>query len=472
MTMEKRAFKMSPMLLYDVISRQAGSIEKAILEIVQNAIDAKATKIELTISPDRLYAYDDGVGMSESEILEYFEVFGHSFKRDKSEYLGTFGMGRGQTFAQGRTIWRTNAHEMLIDIRSNGLDYELKGLESPIKGTEISINLYSPIVPFFVMEKLKDWLKYVHIPITVNGEKYSQVDDNEGKWYEDEDARILIDTSQRGLRIYNRGIYVKTDMGFSVRVVVITKSNLMVNFARNDIMDGCPLWHRISDKVRSHLIDVLSDPNHYHNIDTKRQVVRLISESDAKSRLGDIKAFKTGNDQWVSYNEVMSNGNVSFCGNKDSRIADTYMQRSGNIVLMNRPEYKNIFKGEGIIINSFNELTKSIKIKIKDYKPKENETELVALACRMMRVMGFNRHLKFAEREDASAWTDGKRTVWLNRNILQLPRERFIFAAYENIVHEMAHDTDTGRSNLHGEDFYHRYYDLVEASIRHLSDFI
>lgn len=473
--MENRTFKMSPHLLYDVITRQAGSVEKSVLEIVQNAIDAKATKLKLTISENEIVAEDNGQGMTKDEILQYFEVFGESSKRGQDK-LGEFGMGRGQIFAQGKTIWATSNYRMVIDIQNNGLKYVLEELSTGIQGTRITIQLSKKLVPFFVQEKLKKWLKYVPIVVEVNGEKYSQhtLEEEEGKVYENDDAKFLIDMGGRGLRVFNRGIFVKTDMSYGVSVVVVTKRNLKVNFARNDIMDDCEVYSRILGDVKNYMIKILSEAD-YHTIDSKRQVVKMISEDDdAKSVLGGIKAFKTGNDQWVSYNEIKDEGAVSFCSSREGRIADSFMQQGGGIVLVDRPDYKHIFKGssEGIEIQNFKELTKNIVISIREYHPEGDEEELANIAKQMMKQCGFNRILRFAERQDASAWTDGKNFIWLNKKYLNLPKKRFVFRAYELIVHEMAHDNDTERTDLHGEDFYQRYHELVHSSIGVLERFV
>ena len=51
-TVENRRFGMSPNLLMDVIRRQAGTLQKGVLEAVMNAVDARATEIDFN-SPAR-----------------------------------------------------------------------------------------------------------------------------------------------------------------------------------------------------------------------------------------------------------------------------------------------------------------------------------------------------------------------------------------------------------------------------------
>lgn len=73
---EARRFVMHPNLLYDVILRQAGSLEKAILEGVMNAIDAGASRCVVRLEARKVVIEDDGRGFrSRSEIEAFFETF-------------------------------------------------------------------------------------------------------------------------------------------------------------------------------------------------------------------------------------------------------------------------------------------------------------------------------------------------------------------------------------------------------------
>ena len=49
---ERRRFGMHQNLLYDVILRQAGTLQKAVLEGVMNGVDARATRIDIQITKD------------------------------------------------------------------------------------------------------------------------------------------------------------------------------------------------------------------------------------------------------------------------------------------------------------------------------------------------------------------------------------------------------------------------------------
>jgi len=148
-TPELRRFKMHPKLLMDVIRRQAGTLGKAIVEGVQNSIDAQATGVDITTERGRVVISDDGGGFpSRDEIEKFFEVFGQPHDASERKVYGTFRMGRGQMFAFGRNQWRSGQFAMEVDIEKFGLDYQLHaGLEAA-PGCRIEIALYEPSIPF------------------------------------------------------------------------------------------------------------------------------------------------------------------------------------------------------------------------------------------------------------------------------------------------------------------------------------
>ena len=78
---EQKNLKMHKKLLLDVIRKQAGSIDKAVLEGVMNSIEANATGVfaDFIIVDGKavLSIKDDGMGIStEKELIEHFETFG------------------------------------------------------------------------------------------------------------------------------------------------------------------------------------------------------------------------------------------------------------------------------------------------------------------------------------------------------------------------------------------------------------
>src|ERR1051325_290463 len=126
-TEETRRFQMHHQLLHDVILRQAGTLGKALLESVMNAVDARATRCEISLTADSVIVQDDGIGFrSREEIEQFFEVFGQPHQTGEEKVYGTFRMGRGQMFAFGHNLWKTAHFEMEVDVKRSGLDYVLR----------------------------------------------------------------------------------------------------------------------------------------------------------------------------------------------------------------------------------------------------------------------------------------------------------------------------------------------------------
>jgi len=95
--------------MLDVIKRQAGSLLKAVLEGVMNAIDAGATKCEIPTSSTKVIIRDNGCGFQTAEqVKEWFGKWGAVHVATEAKQFGQFRMGRGQMFAYGRNVWHSN----------------------------------------------------------------------------------------------------------------------------------------------------------------------------------------------------------------------------------------------------------------------------------------------------------------------------------------------------------------------------
>ena len=110
------AFQMHPDLLRSVIRKQAGSLDKAILEAVMNSIDAGSSSVNIQLLTDKVIITDDGRGFRDAqEIQDFFATFGTPHKEGDATY-GKFRMGRGQMFAFGKNTWRTGTFQMDVDV--------------------------------------------------------------------------------------------------------------------------------------------------------------------------------------------------------------------------------------------------------------------------------------------------------------------------------------------------------------------
>ena len=259
---ETRRFSMHPKLLFDVIQRQAGTLSKAVLEAVMNSVDAGATRCDITLTPAGVTVVDDGKGFRNREEIEnFFEVFGQPHAESEGKRYGAFRMGRGQCFSFGRNLWRTGTFRMDVDIKNRGLEYELLSDETPSPGCRIDITFYEVLRPTAVIDLARDFerlVRYAPIPVSFNGKVLSEPA-GKSKWpIETDEAWLKLDVGgASGLKVYNLGVHVADLSSYSwgCSGTIVSKKQLKVNFARNDIMADDPVWRKIAAVVRNKVAD-------------------------------------------------------------------------------------------------------------------------------------------------------------------------------------------------------------------------
>lgn len=251
----KRTLTIDPYAIMSLIKAQAGSIAKAMLEAVANSMDANATKIDVTLQADRILIKDNGRGLTqEQEIYDFFERFGFDHSQ-LDRKVGRFGVGRGQLFCFGVNTWRTNTFQMGIDIKKDGLDYELDLNKPKAKGMAIDIALYETLRASEMLEVEEEFcrlVKFCIVPVFLNGKQVS-TDPRKEKWtHETDEAWFRIRKDGR-LQIYSQGLYIKDAYSFGVGGVIVSKPGKAIaqNLARNDILvKECDIWKAMEPTIR------------------------------------------------------------------------------------------------------------------------------------------------------------------------------------------------------------------------------
>jgi Histidine kinase-, DNA gyrase B-, and HSP90-like ATPase len=260
-----RAFTMHAALLWDVMTRQAGTLSKAAQEGCQNSVDAGATSVKMTLTKNRLIIEDDGKGfVDDREIENFFETFGHPHEEGDAVF-GRFRMGRGQLLATGVCQYISNNYRMYCDLRyqkgskNEGLNYQLYRLDQPHKGCRIEIDLYDELIPSKIDEierEIARNMKYLQIPLELNGTVVNKLP-QDCKWDFQDDAAYYSLRDVGSLSVYNLGVFVKDypASSYGTGGTVVSKVPLDVNFARNDVVSACKVFKKISAKVRSTSVD-------------------------------------------------------------------------------------------------------------------------------------------------------------------------------------------------------------------------
>ena len=509
---ETRQFRMHPKLLFDVISRQAGTIGKAMLEGVMNSADAGATSCEITLNATRLSIKDNGKGFrSRKEIEQWFEQFGTPHEESEGKVYGTFRMGRGQIFAFGVNEWASSSFRMKVDIKGKGLDYDLDCNASQVTGCQIDVLLYKPMLPSELAEAVREiekMAKYVPLTLTVNGKRIS-IDPASEKWDEiTNDAYIRLKETT-SLSVYNLGVLVK-DFGnwqYGCGGVVVSKNQLTLNFARNEILVAeCPVWRRIKKLVDKRATDknkrkpILDDGERQRLAD--QVVAGEIDAKDAKKLklLTDVSGKHWSMDQITRCRQ----GGIVSSAPKGDLLGDKLMQ-AGTCFVFAEETLERFGKTLPQLVKfiasyggewwkpknkSFGELTKGMDAKhvvLDQSKLLPREQAFVDLlrsgqdhilfgfradGCQTWqsqnKALDRRRDILVGQSDSALAWTDGSTYVVFARNFLRgLDFDvHGLVRLFSVCLHEYCHGEADNNSHVHSQEFYQLYHDAIWAVAR------
>ena len=521
-------------LLIDVIKRQAGSLKKAILEGTMNSVEAGATEIDINFmaerssleqleaknpSPALLSIYDDGIGIqTKEELVKHFETFGQPHEANENVIWKQFRMGRGQMFAFGKNTWRTSTFKMLVDVDNMELDYHLEDGLKPANGCKIDIELYNnPLDNNTIYsvkslkEEVKEQVRFVNIPVKFNDEIVS-VAPNALNWdFEDEHAYYKFnDTSS--LKIYNLGVFVmaKSIREAGVGGIVVSKTMLKVNFARNDVDSTCPTFQAINKVVMANKIKKASKS--YKSLSSDERYNLLCGLRDAEENAYTYEGrriFPLSNGKWVSWKMLMKDGRKWCFAPSGSMIADKAMQSNkalcfsedmlaelgydgvvdeffdwlwsdlleddyypehrqkeidilrDNFILFDGNEYVNDNKDYKTLTDTFSESYSYIPYAQLKKTEKRFVDSMKWLGC------WEDRKIKIGVSDVACAWTDGSSyiafdRVWLDN--LNLTSTSSLLKLFAVASHELAHDGNSAGTHVHGPEFYEKYYEVTQRN--------
>lgn len=349
---QKREFRLDRHAITSLIQAQAGSVEKALLEAVANAIDANATQVELSVSPTRISITDNGRGFADiEEIDKFFDTFGFDHSQ-LDRKVGRFGVGRGQLFNFGKNLWTTHGHTMAVDTQADRFGYDLGIAKTPHKGVKIEIELYQPL-SFAEMANLetgfRKLVKYSTIPVIFNGEEI-QKNPQDIKWEnETDDAWIKLNDSNE-LKVYSQGLFVQSipSYRYGKGGTIVTKMGrpLAQNMARNDLLTSeCPVWKRVvkslSKLSRDHQSEARKTGGALTEDMRTSMAHRALYEdgNDALEILAKTPLFTLTNGKHIRLEALFSTGFVASAPNNDPS-ADLLIQRKQAMIVNTATLYR------------------------------------------------------------------------------------------------------------------------------------
>lgn len=499
-TSEVRQFKMHQKLLYDVIRRQAGTLSKAILEAVMNAVDAKATGCQISITASRVTISDDGQGFrSREEIEQWFEVFGQPHEESEGKTYGTFRMGRGQLFAFGVNTWTTNKFQMDIDIQNKGLDYELQTVSRVASGCLIEIALYDRLMPSAMAETIQDlehWVKWCPIPVTLNDEVIS-TDPATVKWDTVTDEAYIRLKPHGSLAVYNLGIHVFDLPGYKYGTggEVVSRKQVKVNFARNDIQSDCKVWAKVKQVVDQKAATKVAGKKALNDDERQRLVDRLLSGHLPFNEGREMRLVTAATGRQYTLREMSHLYQWKQLTNapKGNRKADKLMKGEVAFVVadetLDRFRVKNltamlkkldVLDEDGQVewtklkVTPFADLTKGMSEKydvIDEADWTSNEMLWMRLISKGTHRLSCEdeksryRRLCLGESKTANGWTDGDTYICIDKKFLG--KLNFNFQGFVSVgrlmLHELCHHSPDIEDHDHDQAFYEEFHDHSDS---------
>lgn len=346
--MENKAnFKVDPKLA-SLLGETYKSTEDAIKEMVDNAYDADAENVWITLpnpmTPEpEVVILDNGTGMKEMEIRhEYLRIASSRFSRKgeittlkKRKVKGRKGIGKfaGLMIADIMMITsKTRGKSVSLAIDKNELakaHYDLEKIDLPLTiidcdpeehGTIITLKGINQNFEFPNEDKLKEILVWDYgrsqdFIITVNG-KITGIHDYKGKAYEKE---IILEGNKKALLRYTITDKPVKSSGMLYRV-----GNKIVGRPKNLLKED----DIIPDKLKKRVIgEIICD-------DLEEYVTADWSSIVENSKLNQHIEDETSNELRISLNEVFTT---------EMNLAKARYQRRINQELEKLPEYRRSF---------------------------------------------------------------------------------------------------------------------------------
>ncbi|MDN7527739.1 ATP-binding protein [Burkholderia orbicola] len=269
-------FELDPQIIHHIIYSQAGSIGKAIIELLMNSVDARATAVRLSMTKEGFECSDDGNGFANREdVVRYFGRFGTPHEEGDATY-GRFRLGRGQIMAHASTIWRSNEWQMTVDTRAMGYNYDLEQLEQAQPGCSISGRWYEPLTDSELMsavQEIRDLVRYTPVSVELNGRVITR-DPRTERWDAEDEFAWYRAKEDGAVSIYNQGVLVRHDPGhiWGAGGLIVSKKAIALNVSRTEILrKTCPVWKAIAKQFSTLADDVRSRLGEHRKTEASRE---------------------------------------------------------------------------------------------------------------------------------------------------------------------------------------------------------
>ena len=467
-TFEKQDFEMTKGLLSDVMRKQAGSLEKAVLEAVMNSVDAGANWINIEITQNHITIEDDGAGMERREIDEYFKKFGLKDDDINEKEFGKFRIGRGQIFNFGVNIWHTNDYVLIVNLEDDETTVELEGdeytvdtselgyqvaegVENTVDGCHIEMELFDEIDTVSCkVGDVKDLITYVpwvhDVEITVNGNTINNELDVTAKT---DQAYFTVTSEGWGskTKIYNQGAYIKSESLTPVKGKIITTVDIDVNFARNDILRTDPNWEHIVDQYIEATKDYLAEnPDNLEYSEVEWMLDKAEDSNAYLQQIEDLQLIPDINGVKWSIQEL--DGQKITYSRQGNKAAEELMEQM-NVVIID-DSYKGVL--DDLVTNSEIMEYESVLESGETFEMSElNESNLSTRRQKRMRqarwflqaIGADDLTVKPGWSKHSDVWKDDDNTIYIHKGLLNTKKMKFFTDGLVEIMAVAAHQGDT-----------------------------
>lgn len=501
--MTKHEFQATEGLLNDVMRKQAGSIEKAILEAVMNSVDAGAETINIDVNEDRILINDDGKGMTSDEVRQYFEKFGLKDDDIEEKEFGKFRMGRGQIFNFGLNIWHSLDNLMVVDLDhdrsyihpdylgdfdedetegregekvvldSSGLGYNLLDASSDVQGCRVEVRLYNQLDDVdSTIENVESQIQFIpwlhDVDVYINDERLeSEITPNhktENGYFvfePEEDVQSLGGYSSK-TAVYNKGAYVNTENIVPVRSVIITRTDLDVNFARNDILDTDENWDKIAEEFMQAAEDYFIEKRDINMQQRAWLLERAVGRDQLYARIRNVPLLEDIRGERWTLTEV-EDEKISYSHSGD-KAAEDIMEDTGVLFLDNqhKGQLEELVEESEVlayddVLEDHNTFEMSV---IDDEDLSKKRRERLAMSRWFLSQIGFIGEVKAGFSKHSDCWKDGDDTIYVHKGLLNRKKMEFLTEGLDELMEVAAHDGDTRQERNHDMRFRMNYWDM------------
>lgn len=488
-------------LLMQTIRDQAADLEHGWREAIQNGIDSPgATRVELNYDHKRTWVRDNGPGvdLDSDKGLALLKNLGETSKADDPDTIGQFGVGKGQIIAKGHAVFMSGDTALHFDVNEWGLECKTVPLPSPVDGLVVRVAHYSDEVPSSgsykwsrFEDRVKSRFKFVEeaadVEVVINGERISDADpasevSGEHSFVGGGDIGVdfvaAFQPSATGdIDVYSRGVYVKSVEGHGTKGVVVTRENLDLNFARNDIKSGCAKWQAVSAWLDDKISEVLAEVPDSRLTSEARGFLAERSLSKDGNLDPEAPMFRTVSGDNLSLNDLQSASQISFAPGSDHRakkLADGWSMTildTDDDATERLQRFKEDLEETMSMPDEFDVDEKADEVSLPDSHEELGERDLntvqrrkLAAARELADRMGISRRVKWGDSEVSDAWTDGRDTIVLTDEAApERNRAEWLPNVFRALVHQWSHREDTeGGCDDDDFSFNRRYRERME----------